>query len=359
MRKFVLSRNGLVIGAVIILAILIWRQVQPGAAADAPVCVTTVTAGIENLPDTLTVSGTITPVDEVALDVTEPGTLANVYVKVGEHVTRGEILASLDDGELAADAAAAQAQLREAQANGAASARAFDRAASIRDSGAISPEVVDQRGAEAAAQAGQVGAARADLAAARTRLEAASVVAPVDGVIAAEAAEPGQYAAPGGPALFTLVGDTGFEFVAPVPQDDVALVKAGMKARISLAGGDVTGTVVGADPRIDPVTHLGTMRVALPGDAGLIAGDFVAAVVDLGPAKSLAVPQSALVADEAGFHVMVVRNGVALARPVTLAEVAGDTGGLAPIAAGIAAGDVVVAQNGAALHDGQTVRLAN
>jgi len=358
MLKFLASRTGLLFCAVLIVAVLIWRQLQPGAPADPPVYVTTVTAQVETLPDTLAVSGTITPVDEVALNVAEPGTLAGVYVKVGEHVTRGKILASLDSGELAADAAAARSQFLEAQANGAASARAFARAESIRDSGAIAPEVVDQRGAAAAAQGAQIGAARADAAAAATRLAAASVVAPIDGVIAAAAAEPGQYAAPGGPPLFTLVGDTGFQLLASIPQDDVPLLQPGMTATVTLPGGGVTGTVIGADPRIDPVTHLGTVRVALPANPGLIAGAFVQASIDLAPAKILAVPQSALVADAAGFHVMVVDHGAVAARPVTLAALAGDTAALAPIAAGLRAGELVVAQNAAALHDGQSVRLS-
>lgn len=345
------------IGAVLVLAgLLAWHFMRRAAPPAAPE-VSLAAVRAELVPARLQVSGTITPAAQVALTVTQPGTLSAVNVKIGDHVTKGEVLATQNDAMLAANVQSAAAQLEVAQANGAASAKAYHRAASIRDSGAISPEMVDQRGAAAAAQAAQVSAAQANLALARAKLQAAQVVAPMDGVIAAVNAEPGEYAAPGGPPLFTLIGDAGLRLDAPIAQQDLARVKPGMAVRIDLPGGSVTGHVAGVDPQIDANTHLGTVRIDLPDDPALIPGAFIGASIDLPGTRALVIPGSALIADNGGgYHVMVATGDEVQARPVTPATLPGLGAGLIALTGGLQPGDLVVTHHGAALVSGERVR---
>ncbi len=362
--------------AVLLVALRLFSQVT--APPDPAPLVTVITAGAQLLPRTLICAGTIEPVAEVDLGAREAGTLTSVNVRIGAHVRAGEVLASLDTGQLAADAAAAQAQLQVAQANDDASARAYDRVADIRNSGAIAPEQVDQRGADALAQHAQVSVAEANLAAAQARLAAAVLTAPMDGTITARNAEPGQYAAPGGPPLFSLMGDQGVIYRASLPQDQLALVEPGMKVRLALPAGAALGHVIGIDPAIDAATHLGVIRVALDGRQAPLPGAFVEANIDLGGVIALALPQSALIGGDDGFHVVVLRGGQAHLQPVTLADLPGSVSGsvsgsgsgngsgngaasasaLAPIAGGVKTGDQVVLYAGASLREGQPVRPA-
>jgi HlyD family secretion protein len=351
------GRAAVVLAALASLLLAV-RFYSPSGAAppDPPPLVRVLTASPQRLPRTLIAAGTIEPVAEVDLGAKEAGTLKSVSVQIGEHVHAGEVLASLDTAQLAADVDAAQAQLQVALANGAATARAYDRVANIRNSGAIAPEQVDERGADAVAQKAQISVAKANLAAAEARLAAAVVTAPMDGIIAARNAEPGQFAAPGGPPLFSLIGDQGEIFRASLPQDQLGLVRPGMKVLLSLPAGEATGHVIAIDPAIDAATHLGTVRVALDRDAALRPGAFVEASIDIGSVTTLALPQSALVAGEDGFHVVVVRRGKAQPQPVTLADLPGNRSALVPIAGGVAVGDTVVLYAGADLRDGQPVR---
>jgi len=350
-------RPAIIICAVLVTLLLALQvYLSRGAASDPAPLVTVLTASPRLLPRTLITAGTIEPVAEVDLGAREAGTLMSVNAQIGEHVQAGELLASLDTGQLAVDVAVAQAQAQVAQANGESTARAYDRVADIRDSGAIAPEQVDERGADALAQKAQVGVAMANLAAAQARLAAAAVTAPMDGIITARNAEPGQFAAPGGPPLFSLIGDQGEIFRAAVPQDQLGLIGPGMKVQLAMQPGVAAGQVIAIDPAIDAATHLGTVRVALDQNAALRPGAFVEASIDIGSVTSLALPQSAIIADDDGFHVMLVRGGRAVAQPVTLADLPGNGSALVPIASGLTAGDAVVLYAGAALRDGQPVR---
>jgi len=347
----------LVAAGVPLAMMIVWRgQLHTTPAPDPLPLVNVVTARTQQLSAKLVIAGTIEPVVKIDLGAREAGTLATVAVNIGDHVTKGEVLASLDTGQLAPDVAAAAARLRMAEANGAATASAYERVADIRATGAIAPEQIDDRAADAAAQQANIGIAKADLAAAQARLADAAVMAPTDGVIAARDAEVGQYAAPGGPPLFTLIGNQGLIFRATVPQDQIALMAPGMAVTLDLPGGTVTGKMIGADPAVDAATHLATVRVALPRNSALRAGAFVEASVDLGRHTQMALPQTALVAGAGGFHVVVVEHGVAVFHPVTLASLPGNASSLVPIASGVAPGDVIVADAGASLFNGQRVR---
>jgi HlyD family secretion protein len=347
----------LIIAGVALTMMIVWRGKPHSAAApDPPPLVTVVTATTQKLSAKLVIVGTVEPVVKIDLGVREAGTLAAVTVNIGDHVTKGEVLASLDTGQLAPDVAAAEARLRMAEAKGAATASAYERVADIRATGAIAPEQIDDRAADAAARQANIGIAKADLAAAQARLADAAVIAPTDGVIAARDAEVGQYAAPGGPPLFTLIGNEGLIFRATIPQDQIRLMAPGMAVTLDLPGGTVTGKMIGADPAVDASTHLGTIRVALPRNPALRVGAFIEASVDLGRHTLMAVPQTALVAGAGGFHVVVVEHGIAVFHPVTLASLPGNASSLVPIASGVAPGDVIVADAGASLLNGQRVR---
>lgn len=65
--------------------------------------------------DSLTSVGTITPVDQADLDFSVSGTVSTVDVSVGQNVTAGQTLASLDVTDLNADVVSAQASLASAQ----------------------------------------------------------------------------------------------------------------------------------------------------------------------------------------------------------------------------------------------------
>ncbi|MGH8114692.1 MAG: biotin/lipoyl-binding protein, partial [Rhodanobacteraceae bacterium] len=116
---------------VIIVALIVWRVVahrKAGgfnpSAADAPVPVTVVPAAAQNVPVYLSAQGTVTPINQVAVQPQVGGELLSLDFVQGQPVKKGQVLAQIDPRTLQAqlDKAIAkrgqdQTQLATAEAN--------------------------------------------------------------------------------------------------------------------------------------------------------------------------------------------------------------------------------------------------
>ncbi|MDQ2833599.1 MAG: efflux RND transporter periplasmic adaptor subunit [Acidobacteriota bacterium] len=71
----------------------------------------------QNLLSTVSTNGKVEPVEEFQAYAPAPGTVAKVYVTVGQKVKKGDLLLKLSDADTAARLATAQATLTSAQAN--------------------------------------------------------------------------------------------------------------------------------------------------------------------------------------------------------------------------------------------------
>ena len=99
----------------LLLALLILHDVFfPPSASQTAVSTTTVATG--TVRSAVTGTGTVVPAQQQNVGFAEPGTLAEVDVKVGDHVTKGQTLARLDTTILAQALQTAQNGQTQAQA---------------------------------------------------------------------------------------------------------------------------------------------------------------------------------------------------------------------------------------------------
>lgn len=75
----------------------------------------TQTVSKETLKSTVSATGTLNPAKQSELSFSSPGTVTSVEVHVGDKVSRGDVIARMDDDELQIDADAAAAELAEAR----------------------------------------------------------------------------------------------------------------------------------------------------------------------------------------------------------------------------------------------------
>ncbi|MDD2680961.1 MAG: efflux RND transporter periplasmic adaptor subunit [Patescibacteria group bacterium] len=108
------KRLYLIIGAIILIGALIWWW--QGRKGSAPTY-STVTVESGPLVQTVSETGTLKPVKEVALNFLSSGRIKSVEVKVGDKIEAGAVLASLDDNSLQSRKAELGAGLQIAQAN--------------------------------------------------------------------------------------------------------------------------------------------------------------------------------------------------------------------------------------------------
>jgi len=304
-----------------------------------------VTLEPQEITGALAASGDLVPREEAAVMPEVSGfRVSKVLVDVGDTVRKGQTLAQLDSTLL-------QAQLAQAQAQ---AAQAEDQARRVSDldgQGVLSQEQIAQRRFQA-----QV--ARANLSDVQTRMRKMAVVAPVGGLILERTVRPGDMSAAGGTTpWFRIARDSQIELAAQLSEDDLARVRPGQHATVTLPSGFVTqGVVRLVSPQIDPQTKLGVVRVHLPVNREIRAGGFGRAVFTDVSGKALAAPETAVRYDADGASVMVVGADNRVHRVMVQAGQRG--GGLVQLIKGPPAGSRIVQNAAAFLLDGDLVKPA-
>ncbi|HUL35605.1 MAG TPA: efflux RND transporter periplasmic adaptor subunit [Candidatus Eisenbacteria bacterium] len=280
---------------------------------------------MQNVPDELEAPGSVIAASTAQVAARTMGTVLQVAVREGDLVKRGQLLAQLDERELAArrNAALAASQgaaagvtqaskaFAAAQAQADVAKKTFDRYTFLKEQKSVSPQEFDEIAAkdQAAqanleqAQAGlhraEAGATQADaeLHAAQDVASYARVAAPFDGRVIRRSIEPGTLVSPGMP-LF-IIEDTGrYQLEATLPAEALATVKKNSPARVELdAWGQksLTGKVAEIEAGADPTTHTLQARVDLPREPGLQSGMFGRAFFARGQMQALALPVDAVV----------------------------------------------------------------
>lgn len=175
------------------------------------------------------------------------------------------------------------------------------------------------------------------------RAPAAGLVTKVNTIVGAPASP---QAAP----MFQIAIDNELELDAEVPSIHVMKLSAGATARISRDDApDLTGRVRLIAPEIDRRTQLGHVRVSINNGASLKVGMFARVAIDAKRSCGVAIPRSAI--DHS--MVQVVTGNIVETRRVRVGLVS-DTS--IEILDGLKQGEIVVADAGTSLHNGDRVK---
>lgn len=283
------------------------------------------------------------------------GRVTAVLVDAGSWVRAGQTLAVVDRSVEAEQAAQQAAQVEAAKANAALAQSDYDRAIALQGRGFVSKAEIDAKRATRDAAFAQVKVAQAQLAGTRAQIGRLSVVAPTAGLILARNVEVGQIVSPGAGALFRLAENGQMEMRAQLSQQDLANLHVGMTAQVTPVGSDrsFTGTVWQVAPVIDPQSRLGEVRIAVPYDPAMRPGGFAEARITAGTTTAPMLPQSAVLSDDKGNYVYIVdaKNQVER-RDIKIGSV-NDSG--VTIASGLSGNEAVVLSAGPFLNPGQKV----
>jgi multidrug efflux pump subunit AcrA (membrane-fusion protein) len=216
-------------------------------------------------------------------------------------------------------------------------------------SGQVLARLTRQASEGANAPAGGGGAAGA----ARPTLASLTLRAPAAGLVMKSTARIREMASPQGEPLFQIVVDNEIELEAQIPSIHIAKLKTGEIARVTVAGGaERVGKVRLVAPDIDQKSQLGKVRLAVGNDASLRVGMFASATIDAKRSCGVAIPRGAVESRVEGTSVRVVRGNIVEMRRVTVGLLSDDS---AEIREGLNDGEVVVANAGSSLHDGDKI----
>jgi RND family efflux transporter MFP subunit len=334
------------------------------AETEAPrgLAVRTATVEKRDLPEEVVLTGTFKPRAQVQVVAEVQARLISVARDEGARVTKGEVLARLDDTDYRLANDRARAGLAVAEATRAHAQAEKERADNLLKTGGITDR--DHLTAQVALQVGEasLAQAKAELAITGQQLSRTEVRAPFSGRVAKRFPDPGSMLSAGTP-LFTLVDDSVLEFKAQVASRDLAKVRLGVPVRLSvdaLPDARIEGRVARVEPLVDERSRSFQVVVEVPGQPGLVGGLFARASVRVGEVEgALVVPPAALVregADPTAAAAFVVRQGKAEKVAVALGVEAPD--GI-QVTSGLAAGDVVVLDPPTALASGAPVDVQN
>lgn len=312
---------------------------SPGNNAAVPVHTAVVTTS--SLSRTQSVAGTVRPVDHAVLSARIMGTVAEAAFSLGQHVPAGTLLVRLDAAEYAARVAQSEAALAQLEAD-------FARESALLAQGASTSATVRTL-------AERQSAAAAALLEARSLLGYTRISAPFSGTVTRRFVNPGDFAAPGA-ALVELEGDTGLrvELEVPATLPFPAIGTALTVHLSSVSDAALLATLAEISSASDAQSRTRLAKLDLPAGSGARFGDFARVAWPAGTETALTVPAPAVSLFGQMERVFVVREGHAELR---LVKTAGTRDGLAIIAAGLSAGEVVVLSPPSALREGQALAL--
>ncbi len=312
--------------------------------------------------------GAVSSRTEVTVSSRITGVVTRVLVQEGERVKEGQLLAALDERDLAARAAGArsavaagrqnvavaEAALSKAQADLALARSNFRRDEQVFLAGHLSQAAFDtataalrvaesaENTARATVRARQEEARRAGDEAryADTIQTHAQIASPITGLLTKRQVEVGNTVAPGN-TLFRIVDDQTVCVATRIDVSQMGRIQPGQSARIRLAsGGAASGSVERISHEADPVTRDQEVRVRFDQPpAHLTINEEAEVVISLGETRGLVIPGSALLASQGVDSVLVVQNGRAVRVEVRVGALGQ---GKALILSGLSTGDQVV-----------------
>jgi HlyD family secretion protein len=364
-RKWLLGAAA--VAVVVAVAAAVWMSKASSPKAVAPLAtrssvplVSVVTPGVQPVATQVTFTGTIEARHQLPIGNSgDTGRIVAVYVQVGDHVRRGQLLAQLDDSVLSPQVSQLSAALDQARAQASLSAAEYRRGVAAGAAGGLSAQDIEKLQATSVMDAANIKVVAAQLAVMRAKLALTRIVAPVDGIVLTRNAEVGQIAGSGGTPLFDLEDSGQVEMIGQVAEQDMADLKVGQAASVYLIGNPqpFVGHIWLLGAVIDPQSRLGEVRIALTPDPALRPGAFARSGVTLDRAERPVLPETAVMADNAGSYVYVVGNDDTVQRHKV------QVGGVMPagvvIAQGLTGREHVVAMDGGFLHTGEKVSVTS
>ncbi|MDH3232139.1 MAG: efflux RND transporter periplasmic adaptor subunit [Alphaproteobacteria bacterium] len=337
---------------------------EPKTAPPTIRAVKTITVQPQAAVQVRRISGLVQAVNVTPLSFEVSGNVTSVQVKVGEKVTKGEVLAALDTRQYQLNLESVEAELRRTKAALVDKTSTYQAKKTLYEKKVESKTAYERAKADYEAAVEGVRQAESKVSLAKRDLNNTKLRAPFDGVIAKRDVEPAQVVS-AGKVVLEIQGNGDMEVAVNVPDTMVNLLKRGQKTAVTFP----TLPNLKVEGRIDEIASRGgegntfpvTVRLLNPSPE-LRAGMSAEVRFRLGVAglkTAFAVPVSALVPSQSKAreaHVYVFDKTTSTLKK-TKVEVAAVRGNDVLIGSGLTAGQVVVTAGVAFLHDGLKVKL--
>jgi HlyD family secretion protein len=328
-----------------------WKRLDTAHARQSPGTQEVVRVTRRDVGTQAKATGVIKPMigAEVNVGSSVSGVVMRLFVQIGDHVEKGQLLAEVDSRALTARRDADAAALQVAQANLDYAQIDFRRKRQLYDAQIISRSEIDIAQKSLAVAEQQRDQARATLADSTTQLGYTQIVAPIGGVVSTVTTQEGETVAASfaAPTFVTLIDLSKLEVWAYVDETDIGRIHSGQQAQFTVdtyGDREFTGVVTAIHPKAEirdnVVDYVVVLRFTAPRGFVLRPEMTTTVSIDLERhVQVLAVPIRAVRREGSRTFVLCRNNGKTEQRSVTTG-IRDDS--LWEIVAGLHEGDEVV-----------------
>lgn len=351
-----LMMRTVILGAVLALLIAGWNiYFNTGLAVE--------TAFVESgeIFQSITVPGRVVSKQRVNVSSARAGRLVEIHVEEGERVTKGQVLAKLDDRELLSRLKRAQANLTNAREGIVVAERTLSRLRRAHAKGAVARRFVEDAEVDLRAARSNAGVVVEEVHSATLEFNSQKITAAFAGTVTSRFAEIGQWVGPS-ETLFTLVDETQREIEVRVDSADSVAIDVGQVVAVSsdaFPGLEWEESVVRLGAATDNKSNANSVKVyiSLGDDAPLLRiGQQVD--TDIRTAwnpNTLKIPFEALISRDGQTMVAVLSEGRVRMKQV---ETGIEDFAMAEIKQGLNEGEMVILSKGMPLQNGDRVHPA-
>jgi RND family efflux transporter MFP subunit len=320
---------------------------------------------------TVTLPATTTAFEAANIFARTNGYIEKRYVDIGDRVKAGALLAEIIAPELdhqitqaKATLAQIQATLQQTQASRELAEVTNGRDSKLVKQGWLTLQQGDNDRLTLQAQQAAVGVAQSNIAAQEAQIRILEqekayqrVVAPFDGVITQRNIDNGSLVTSGSTFMFTLMHPDVIRTQVFVPQDEAFGLSPGVDAVVrvpEIPDRSFPGKVTRIASALQPGSRTLLTEIDVPNPDGALSPGIYCTVELLIPRKtpSMIIPADAVVFDENGLHVAVVKDGAAHLQKITIAR---DFGTEVEVHDGVKPGDQVILNPMVNLAEGSKV----
>jgi membrane fusion protein (multidrug efflux system) len=296
---------------------------------------------LRSLVDEIEALGTASANESVEIRPRVSSLVTRILFEEGQFVEQGSLLVELENSEIVAGLALAEASLSESRS-------LYNRSKELESTRAISASNLE-------ALLAQVKVDEANVEAARAKLSHTRIRAPFSGRIGLRRVSPGSFV--NTDTVITTLDDVSvIKLDFSVPETFVNVVRQGMNIvahSLVFPDRDFSGTVASIDTRLDPVSRAVEVRAIIPNTDGLLKpGMFMTVDLQRDRGDVLMAPEQAIVPEGSRQYVFVVTAGLAEKRQVRLGR---RIPGFVVISDGLSAGESVVTEGTHKVRDGTQV----
>ncbi len=303
--------------------------------------------------------GTLRPYEEVIASSEVDGIVKSIRVNEGTPVSKGMLLAEINETDYRLEVKRSEAALRQAEATLANTKMEYERKLSLYKEELVTKQQFDDISARLAVSDGDLERARASLSLAREKLAKTKIYSPLRGFVKEKKATAGDYVRNGTPLLWIIQSDP-IKLSFTVPEKEVGNLKAGQDVvfRVdAFPDREFRGRVRNIYPSLEERTRtLQVEALALNQDNRLKPGLFAKVTLYTGEARDMVVvPVTAILYDNAKIKIFVAEGNVAREKEIKIGNKYGE---FLEIAEGLKEGETIVVAGQNNLSEGVKINVA-